>query len=38
MANEKLHEMSRLSSQICNQISSVFSNPTDPTHRRLISS
>ncbi|KAG2296968.1 hypothetical protein Bca52824_043637 [Brassica carinata] len=30
MANEKRHEMSRLSSQICNQISSVFSNPTDP--------
>ncbi|CAN6813244.1 unnamed protein product [Brassica oleracea] len=30
MANEKRHEMSRLSSQICNQISSVFSNPSDP--------
>ncbi|CAH8383594.1 unnamed protein product [Eruca vesicaria subsp. sativa] len=30
MANEKHHEMTKLSSQICNQISSVFSTPTDP--------
>lgn len=30
MANKKSEEMSKLSSQICNQISSVFANPTYP--------
>uniref|UniRef100_A0A1J3DFT5 SIS domain-containing protein n=1 Tax=Noccaea caerulescens TaxID=107243 RepID=A0A1J3DFT5_NOCCA len=30
MANEKSQEMEKLSSQICNQISSVFSKTTDP--------
>ncbi|ESQ43308.1 hypothetical protein EUTSA_v10015742mg [Eutrema salsugineum] len=30
MTNEQSQEMSKLSSQICNQISSVFSNPTSP--------
>nr|AAM62627.1 unknown [Arabidopsis thaliana] len=30
MANEKAQEMANLSSQICNQISSVFTKPTSP--------
>ncbi|KAL1198325.1 hypothetical protein V5N11_026855 [Cardamine amara subsp. amara] len=30
MAKEKTQEMAKLSSQICDQISSVFSNPTSP--------